>query len=165
MNTQEFKAKLQTADVHRSSMAYKLCLSILEGHVFLRPCYRQGFSIRDYSLQTIGLLKFIGVDFHIGNDGERLGSVNQYIRITDKELIAELETTTPEIVNQIMDSMKQREQLREAFDTVKPRLNESWTQTRDRVLTTLSNPIVYKENADVLQIVVNHIYKLKSKSK
>jgi len=161
MNTQEFKAKLQTADVHRSSMAYKLCLSILEGHVFLRPCYRQGFSIRDYSLTTIGLLKFIGVDFHIGNDGERLGAVNQYIRITDKELIAEL----PEIPTQTMDSMKQREQLREAFDAVKPRPDESWTQTRDRVLTTLSNPIVYKENADVLQIVVNHIYKLKSKSK
>lgn len=165
MTAETYKQKLQTADVHRSSMAYKLCADVLNGRVFIRPCYRQGFNIRDYSLQTIGLLNFIGVDFHIGNDGERLGSVNQYIRITDKELIAELETTTPEIVNQIMDSMKQREQLREAFDAVKPRPDESWTQTRDRVLTTLSNPIVYKENADVLQIVVNHIYKLKSKSK
>lgn len=157
MNTQEFKAKLQTADVHRSSMAYKLCLSVLDGHVFLRPCYRQGFSIRDYSLQTIGLLNFIGVDFHIGNDGVRLGSVNQYIRITDKELIAEL----PEVITETMDSMKQRDELNVCFAFMKPQPEDSWTQIKERVKKYLSNPVVYKENADVLQIVVNHIYKLK----
>ncbi len=161
MNTQEFKAKLQTADVHRSSMAYKLCLSVLEGHVFLRPCYRQGFSIRDYSLQTIGLLKFIGVDFHIGNDGERLGSVNQYIRITDKELLAELKEEISKISLELIDCHNQRTELTDLFAVMKPRKDEGWMQIRERVKHSLTNPVVYKENADVLQIVVNHIYKLK----
>lgn len=163
MNAETYEQKLNAVRIHRGSVAYKLAASVLQGHMFLRPCYRQGFNIRDYSRDTILVLKEIGVDFHIGNDGERLGAVNQYIRIEDKELYQDLQSVVPNSIDEIISSAAQRDELRMRFDEMKAIEGETWTQTRSRVLESLSDPDLRKENADVLQIVVNHIrYKRKS---
>ena len=80
--------KLNASKVAKSSIAFKMVKSVIEGAKTLRPCYTQGsgrfIKNQDHTFATEMLLREIGIEYVLTNDSARGGLTGNLITITTK---------------------------------------------------------------------------------
>ena len=88
LNALTVKSETNTYPLSKSSNAYKLAVSAVNGEKVLRPCHTSGrgrfTSNIDCTDQLAVVLGKIGFEFEKGNDSPRGGLTGNFIKVTTK---------------------------------------------------------------------------------
>lgn len=81
----ESMTKKESFPLAKNSIAYKMVLSAINGHQYLRPCYTSGSgrftSNQDHTEATFQALRKLGIPFSLSNDSPRNGKTGNLITI------------------------------------------------------------------------------------